>query len=213
MSSPTGPNYSWQPQPGNYNSAPSYGQPPRKSRAGLIIALIVVFVIVALGAVGLLAFRLVQKTTSSSPDPVTSVAPPASSPTPQRSVPRPTKTTLPPTPQPPPTRPPTSKPPTPTPARSAAELARRFVAQLNANNPTAAAALACQSSKQLIPTLMQVQLQPPTKLTAGTPIGQQPTFVIPLTGTTKGSTVQGSIVIQRLGTEPLCVRVFQVTPH
>jgi hypothetical protein len=37
--------------------------------------------------------------------------------------------------------------------------------------------------------------------------------VIPLSGTTKGSTVQGVIVIHQLGNEPLCVRVFQITPR
>jgi hypothetical protein len=201
-------------QPGSYGpggpAAPNYGQPPRKNWAGLVIVLMLVLLIAVLSVGGVLAYRLVQKETSSAPDPVTSAAPPASSPTPQRSVPLPTKTIRPPTSKPP-TKPPASTPAKP--AGTVGELARRFVAQLNANNPTAAAALACESSKQLIPTLMQAQLEPPTRLTTGSPVGQQVTFVIPLSGTTKGSTVQGVIVIHRLGTEPLCVRAFQVTPR
>lgn len=53
-SPPPGPNYS----SGDYKSAPPYGQPPRRSRTGLIIALIVVLALVALAAIGLLAYRL-----------------------------------------------------------------------------------------------------------------------------------------------------------
>jgi hypothetical protein len=55
-STPPEPNNSWQPQPRDYNSAPTYGQQPRKSRAGLIIALILVLSLVVLGAVGLLGY-------------------------------------------------------------------------------------------------------------------------------------------------------------
>jgi hypothetical protein len=196
-------------QPGNFGpggmAAPPYGQPPRKSRAGLVIVLLMVLLIAVLGVGGVVAYRLVSDWRSSNPDPGTSAAPPVSSPTPQRSIPapRPTKTL-----QPSPTKPPATK----APATKPADLARRFVAQLNANNPTAAAALACEGSKQLIPTLMQVQLKPPTKLTTGTLIGQKLTFVYPLSGTTKGTTVSGVLVIHDLGSEPLCVRAFSLTP-
>ncbi|MEU4605185.1 hypothetical protein AB0F43_19565 [Kribbella sp. NPDC023972] len=197
-------------QPGNYSpggpAAPPYGQPPRKNRAGLIIVLMLVLLIGVLGVGGVVAYRLVSdRQTSSSPDPVSSAAPPASSPTRTLPAPQPTKI------RPTPTKPPTTKPAKP--AVTVADLGRRFVVQLNANNPTAAAALACESSKQLIPRLMQTYLEPPTKLTTGTPIGQQFTFVVPLSGTTKGSSVSGVLVIHQLGDEPLCVRVFQVSPR
>jgi hypothetical protein len=188
--------------PGNYSpggpAAPPYGRPPRKNRAGLIIALMLVLLIAVLGIGGVVTYRLVSdwREKSSSPDPGTSAAPPVSSPTPQRSIPAPQ-----------PTKPPATKP-----ATTVSDLARRFVAQLNANNPTAASALACESSKQLIPTLMRAQLEPPTRLTIGTTIGQQLTFVVPLSGTTKGSSVSGVVVIHNLGTEPLCVRAFSVNP-
>jgi hypothetical protein len=84
---------------------------------------------------------------------------------------------------------------------------------LNANNPTAAAALACESAKQLIPTLMRVQLEPPTNLTlTDAPIGRQITFMIRLTGTTKGAPVSGIVVLQELPPDPLCIRAFSISP-
>ncbi|MEV0282505.1 hypothetical protein AB0H36_00155 [Kribbella sp. NPDC050820] len=186
-------------------AAPPYGQPPRKNRAVLIITLLLVLLIAVLGVGGVLTYRLVADWRSSNPDPGPSAAAPITSPTPQRPNPAPTK---PPTP-----KPPASKPPTTRPAATVGDLARRFVAQLNANNPTAAAALACEGSKRLIPTLMQTQLAPPTNLTLGTVIGQQPTFVYPLSGTTERATVSGVLVIHNLSTEPLCIRAFTLTPR
>ncbi|MET9270319.1 hypothetical protein [Kribbella sp. NPDC003557] len=223
-SPPPGPEYSWQPQPGDYKSAPTYGQPPRKSRAGLIIALILVFVLVALGAIGVLAFRLVNRT--SDPEPGSAAAPPSAashSPAVTSHTPattsRPTANTRPtagsrPTAAPKPTtaRPNTTAGPA-TGASAVTDLARRFVTQLNANNPTTAATLACESSRQLIPTLMRTFLTPPTKLTPGQPIGQSPTYVIPLTGTTKNMTVTGALVIHQIAPEPLCIRAFQLSPR
>jgi hypothetical protein len=107
---------------------------------------------------------------------------------------------------------PTSKPSV-KPAGDPAELARRFVAQLNANNPTAATALACANTKALLPTLIEQWIAPPTKLTAGDSIGQQTTFIVPVSGTTKCSAVSGLVVVQKLGNEPLCVRFFQLSPR
>ncbi|WP_350279998.1 hypothetical protein [Kribbella sp. HUAS MG21] len=205
-SPPPGPDYTWQPQPGNYQSAPTYGQPPRKSRAGLIIALIVVFALVALGAIGVLAVRLVNDRRTSDPEPGSAAVPPQ------------TTTTRPTAARPTSARPTTPRPVSPrtttaTGAAAAAVLGQRFVTQLNANNPTAAAALACESSRQLIPTLMRTFLAPPTKLSAGRVIGREPTFVVPLTGSTKGSTITGVVVVHQIPPEPLCVRAFQVSPQ
>ena len=199
-------------QPGNYvpggQAAPPYGQPPKKNRAGLVIVLMLVILIAALGVGGVLAFGLVSDRTEGSPDPEPSVAPPASA-TPERSIPAPQPTkTFKPTVKPPVT--PTVRPPV-KPAGGPAELAQRFVAQLNANNPTAATALACADAKQFIPILMGQFIGPPSKLTVGDPIGQQPTFLVPLSGSTKGAAVSGMVIVQKLGSEPLCVRVFQVT--
>lgn len=199
------------------SAAPNYGQPPKKNRAGLIIVLMVLLLIGVLGTGGVLTYRLVSHKLNSGPEPGPSAQPPAASsptpkptPTPIRSVPapQPTKSVRPPT-----TKPTTKPPAIPArPATTAAELARRFVAQLNANNSKGAAALACESSKQLIPILMGQYLQPPTKLTTGPSIGGQPTFAIRLSGTTKGSPHTGIVIIQRLTPEPLCVRIFSITP-
>ncbi|MGW6197538.1 hypothetical protein ACWF0M_15445 [Kribbella sp. NPDC055110] len=196
-SPPPGPDYSWQPQSGDYKSAPTYGQPPRKNRAGLIIALIVVLTLVALGAIGLLTYRLVNNHPTSTPGkPTTTTRPTTAHATAVRPTARPT----------------TARPSaTGTGAAGATNLARRFITQLNANNSAAATALACESSRQLIPTLMQTFLTPPTRLTAGKLVGQQTTFVIPLTGTTKRSTVTGMIVIHEIPPEPLCISAFQIT--
>ncbi|MFI5691450.1 hypothetical protein ACIA58_06385 [Kribbella sp. NPDC051586] len=205
-STPPGPNYSWQPQPGNFTSAPPYGRPPKKSRAGLIIVLIVLLIVVAVGAIGVLAYRLVadHQDSKSGPAPSTSVAPPPATRS-TRTVPS----------KPAPTTPakPTSAPTTTatSPVTTAADLGRRFVAQLNANSSKGAAAYACKGSEQLIPLLMRSLLGPPTKLTAGAPLGQAPSFVIPLSGTSKGATVSGTLLIQKLGPDPMCVQVFTIT--
>ncbi|WP_410786784.1 hypothetical protein [Kribbella sp. C-35] len=209
-SPPSGPNYSWQPQPGDYKSAPTYGQPPRKNRGGLIIALIVVLALVALGAVGVLAYRLVSDHRTTDRDPGGAAANPKPTTTTRPTTARPTAVR--PTARPTTARPTTARPSaTGTGAAGATNLARRFVTQLNANNSAAATALACESSRQVIPTLMKTFLTPPTRLTAGKLVGQQTTFVIPLTGTTKGSTVNGVIVIHEIAPEPLCVRAFQLS--
>ncbi|WP_344211701.1 hypothetical protein [Kribbella sancticallisti] len=172
-----------------------------------------VLLLAVLGVGGVLAFGLVSGDGEAAPDPgpATSVAPPASSPTPERSIPAPlpTRTVKPPTAKPPVT--PSVRPPV-KPAESAVELARRFVAQLNANNSAAATALGCASAKQVLPLLIKQWIEPPTKLTVGEPFGQQPTFGIPLAGTTKGSAVGGLMVVQKLSDEPLCVRAFTISP-
>ncbi|TCC56158.1 hypothetical protein E0H73_33940 [Kribbella pittospori] len=191
-------------------AAPNYGQPPRKNRAGLIITLLVALLVGVLITGGVLVARLIsgRQTPTSAPTKVTSVAVN----TPNPSIKLPTKTIPVPTGKPT-TRPSTTQSPAPKPAATVAGVARRFVAQLNANNPNAATALACRSAKQVIPFLMQQYLKPPTRLAAGpTPIGQQITFVVQLSGTTKGSTVSGIVVIQQLAPEPICVRAFSVSP-
>jgi hypothetical protein len=192
-------------------AAPNYGQPPRKNRAGLVITLLVALLVGVLITGGVLVARLIsgRQTPTSAPTKVTSVVVK----TPNPSIKLPTRTIPVPTGKPT-TRPSTTQPPAPKPSAAAVgDLARRFVAQLNANNPTTATALACRSSKQVIPFLMRQYLKPPTRLTAGlAPIGQQVTFVVQVSGTTKGATVSGIVVIAQLKPEPLCVRAFSVSP-
>lgn len=199
-------------QPGNYApggpAAPNYGQPPKKNRAGLIIVLLVVLLVAALGVGGVLAFGLVSDRLESSPepDPGTSVPAPTASPE-KKSVPapQPTKTFK-------PTVKPTVKPPV-KPAGDPAELAGRFVAQLNADNADGATDLVCADTRQLIPTLLEQFVGPPTKLTAGDSFGDGPTYMVPLAGTTKGRAVKGMVVIQKPTDGQLCVQVFQLTPR
>lgn len=191
-------------------AAPNYGQPPRKNRAGLIITLLVALLVGILITGGVLVTRLIsgRQTPTSTPSKVISVVVKTPGPSPNlptRTVPLPTSR--------PTTKPTTTQQPVPKPAVGVADLARRFVAQLNANNPTAATALACRSAKQVIPFLMQEYLKPPTRLTTGTtPIGAQTTFVVQVSGTTKGAKVSGVVVIQQLKPEPVCVRAFSVNP-
>ncbi|MFF0266008.1 hypothetical protein [Kribbella sp. NPDC004536] len=224
-SPPPGPNYNWQPQPGNYKSAPTYGQPPRKSRAGLILALIVVLALIALTAIGILAYRLVNNhqtpNATATPSAPHTPAPTAHPSTAHPSSAHPTAvrpttahpTATRPTATHPTTAPPTTARPPQTGPAAATTIGRQFVAQLNANNPTAAAALACKGSEQLIPTLIQALLTPPTNLTLGQPIGQDPTYVVPLTGKTNNTPVTGVLIIQTHPPTPTCIQAFQVTPH
>jgi hypothetical protein len=200
-------------QPGNYApggpAAPTYGQPPKKSRAGLIIVLLVVVLIAALGVGGVLAFGLVSNSgddaggTAPAPGPGSSVVP-QESPTPEKSIPapQPTKTFRP---------TPTAKPPV-TPAGDPADLAARFVAQLNANSSTGATALGCEDTKIFITTLMDQWIKPPSKLVAGDSIGDGPTYIVTVTGTTKGGAVKGFVVVQKTSEAKLCVQVFQLSP-
>ena len=198
-------------QPGNYapgSAAPSYGQPPKKNRAGLIIVLLIVVLVAALGVGGVLAFGLVSDRLEGSPDPgpASSVPVPASA-TPEKSIPapQPTKTFK-------PTVKPTVKPPV-KPAATPDDLARRFVAQLNADNADGATDLVCADTRMLVPALLEQFVSPPTKLTAGDSIGDGPTYMIPLTGTTKRRAVKGMVVVQKPAEGPLCVQVFQLTPR
>jgi hypothetical protein len=92
----------------------------------------------------------------------------------------------------------------------AKDLAQRFVTQLNANKPAAAAALGCPESKELLPTLIRVLIKPPTKLTIGEALGQT-VIIVRLAGTTNGHQVSGMVLIQETSTP--CVRAVQVAPN
>ncbi|GAA1567284.1 hypothetical protein GCM10009804_24860 [Kribbella hippodromi] len=225
-SPPPEPNPRWQPPVQDFRSAPPYGQPPRKSRAGLILALIVVLSLVALGALGLVAYRLItnHKPAAGHTPATRTTKSPSTGPSAGRTgVPTAGRTGVP-TGQPSSSSSTTTwsttwtstgqpvSPANPATAAEASSLARRFVTHLNTNNSTAATKLACASSRQLLPTLMKNLLNPPTNLTAGGPIGQSPTFVVPLTGTTNNSPTTGLLIIQQLEPAPLCVTAFQLTP-
>jgi hypothetical protein len=202
-------------QPGNYApggpAAPSYGQPPKKNRAGLVIVLLIVVLVAALGVGGVLAYGLVSDRLESSPEPDPGTSVPAATATPDKSIPAPQPTkTFKPTVKP--TIKPTVKPPV-KPAGDPADLARRFVAQLNADNADGATDLVCADTRALVPTLLEQFVEPPTKLTSGDSFGDGPTYMVPLSGTTKGRAVKGMLVVQKPAEGPLCVQVFQLTPR
>jgi hypothetical protein len=184
-----GPAPGWQSQPyqprdGNW-AAPQYGGPPRKNRAGLIIALIVALVLLILGIGGFVAYRLTFGE-SDGPEPA---APPVSSPTA-------------------PPKPETSKPGGKvTNAAGAVNLAYTFVSHLNAGKPDAATALACDDTKQIFPVLIKNWIKPPTKLAiSDAAVGQDP-YLVPITGTVEGKKMRGMVIVQGS-----CVRAFSLSP-
>ncbi|MGW6280390.1 hypothetical protein [Kribbella sp. NPDC055071] len=91
--------------------------------------------------------------------------------------------------------------PTPDPAT----VAKQFVAQLNANNPTAAIALACEDSKNIMPGMIENYIGPPTKLAiTGGPSPVVDIFEVPFAGTTKGTRVTGNVALNDYN-GPFCV--------
>jgi hypothetical protein len=209
----------YQPQGGNW-AAPQYGGPPRKNRAGLIIVVIMILVAAILGIGGFVAYRLTASESGNGggPDPA---APPVSSPTsgvtptlPRRSVPTTVPSKVPSTA---PSRvPPTAATTKPGPSKpggkvtnaaGAVNLAYTFVSRLNAGNTDAAAALACDDTKQIIPILIQNWIKPPTKLAiSDVAIGQNP-YLVPITGTTGGRKMGGMVIVQGS-----CIRAFSLSP-
>ncbi|WP_020386767.1 hypothetical protein [Kribbella catacumbae] len=205
----------YQPQGGNW-AAPPYGGPPRKNRAGLIIALIVVLVLAILGIGGFVTYTLASGENDGGTAPGASPSgAPINTPTRNASPPAPPKTSAPTKPVPSkavptkvvPTKAVPSRP-TGTTKADAVALAGLFVGHLNADNTEAAIALSCSEVKSLIPTLISALIKAPTKLTIdGAAIGQNP-YLVQISGTTKGQTMSGQVIIQ-----DACIRVFHLTPN
>lgn len=195
---------SYQPGPGGI-AAPDYGQrPPRKSRAGLFIALMVVLLVGLLVSFALIATRVFTDLRSADPpppSPVLSVAP-VSSPTPKKAP------TAKPTP-----KPATTKPGTTRPASTADQVAERFVVLLNLNDTKGAAALACADTQQPVSILIGQFVRPPTLLTVSQiSVGSAgPITVYALSGRTKGADVGGTLVMKVAGGQP-CVQLFNLPP-
>ncbi|WP_157979796.1 hypothetical protein [Kribbella monticola] len=195
--------------PGGFGGPPGYQRPPQRNRAGLFIVLLVVVLIAVLGIGGVVAYNLVTDKTSVATEPggldpsdiptelptYFPTEPPTDDPTVQPSEPTITVPTMPSSGNP----------------AQAKELVTRFVGQLNANKPTAAAALACQESKELLPTLIKVLIKPPTKLTVGDTIGQT-VIIVRINGSTNGHSVTGIVLVEDQGGHP-CVRALQVAPN
>jgi hypothetical protein len=98
------------------------------------------------------------------------------------------------------------------PTKAGVDLARRFAAQLNANKPAAAAAMACEGSKGMLPHAIEL-LQLPTKLTVtGTSRVQADILLVSWAGTARGSRVTGHVALHYLD-EPLCISDFLTVPR
>jgi hypothetical protein len=198
----------YQPQGGNW-AAPPYGGPPRRNRASLIIVLIVVLLVGVLGIGGFLAYRLTSGNNDSGG--TAPAAPPTTGkvtrPVPSKTVPSAAPSKIPTKPAPTKTAP--SKPVDGKPTKaSALALAGRFTAALNADNIDAAAALGCPDTKEMLPTLISIWVKAPTKLTATNAVlGDGPTFIVPITGTTHGQQMGGLVIV-----EGNCIRVLQLNP-
>jgi flagellar basal body-associated protein FliL len=201
--------------PGGFNGPPGYQRPPQKNRAGLFIVLLVVLLIAVLGIGGVVAYNLASDK-SSSPDTTEPggldpsdiptelptedpTEPPTEDPTEVPTVPQSTA----------PTKLPTSGGAN---AAAAIALTKQFVGQLNANKPTAAAALACPESQDLLPTLIKFLIKPPTKLTVGETLGQT-VIIVRVKGTTNGHSVTGIVLVQEDQSGRPCVRALQVAPN
>ncbi|MFB6723472.1 hypothetical protein ACFCV3_25055 [Kribbella sp. NPDC056345] len=178
-------------QPPGGIAAPDYGQrPPRKSRAGLFIVLMLVLLVALLVSFAVIATQVFTGLRSADPSPVPSFAP-ASSPTPKK-----------------PTKPGTTKP-----ASTADQVAEQFVVRLNLNDLKGAAALGCADTTQPMSVLIGQFVRSPTLLTVSkTSVSSAgPIAVYALSGRTKGAEVGGSLVLQVAGGPP-CVKVFGLHP-
>jgi hypothetical protein len=200
--------------PGGFNGPPGYQRPPQKNRAGLFIVLLVVMLIAVLGIGGVVAYNLVGDNSAGGTAPA---AGPSDLPS---DIPSDLPSNFPtdepseqPSEEPSNIVPTTTLPPSGSGDLAVAkELAQRFLTQLNANKPSAAAALACTESKELLPTLIQLLIKPPTKLAVKDAVGQY-VILVRVTGTTNGHTVDGMILVQVVQAAPPCVRALQVTPN
>ena len=185
---------------------PPYGE-PRKTRAGLIIILAILVVIGCISGAGYLGYKLL--TDKSDPSSATTESPSPSTATPSA------KPSARPSAKPTAAKPPAAKPtvrPTTRPASQATTVARQFLAHLNANRTSAAVALACPESKQILPTLIDTLIAAPTNLTLGTLTSTSTSSitVFRLTGTTDGQQKSGHLIIQT--TPTTCVRLVQLSP-
>lgn len=91
-------------------------------------------------------------------------------------------------------------------------LAAKFVGNLNANKTSAALAMGCKESKDLLPMVFGALIAPPTKLTVGEALGQS-TVIVRVSGSTKGHNVTGLVVVQKPQGEALCIRILSLTPN
>lgn len=178
---------------------------------------------VILGIAGLVTYRLTASESGSGGG-LEPAAPPVSSPKsaptptlPQRSVPTTVPSKVPSTA---PSRVPptaaTTRPTQPAPTKpggkvtnpaGAVSLASTFVSRLNAGNTDAAAAMACEETKEIVPILIKTWVKAPTNLVASdVAVGQDP-YLVTISGTTNGKKMSGMVIVQGS-----CIRAFSLSP-
>jgi hypothetical protein len=99
-------------------------------------------------------------------------------------------------------------------------LAAKFLTYLNANDQKHAAALGCKDTEKLLPGVILLAVDPPTKLTVSGPAEPmsktyaapyyQMLVGVPFTGTTKSNPATGTVTIMDVPPQPLCVRLMQL---
>ncbi|MFI5735896.1 hypothetical protein ACIA49_37635 [Kribbella sp. NPDC051587] len=198
-------------QPPGGPAAPDYGRPPKKSRAGLFIVLMILLLVAVLGSFAFVATQVFTDLRAADPQLPPDTQPVA--PTPKLTTPVKPKPVKPTRTRPVPTVPVKPVPITPLPPAptGSAQLAAQFVARVNANDTKGATALACADTKQAIAPTMQTLVRRPAALTvsrASVTSGGGPIEVYALAGTMKGATTSGILVIE-VATRP-CVKSFAV---
>jgi hypothetical protein len=192
-------------QPPGGPAAPDYGRPPKKSRAGLFIALMILLLIAVLGSFAFVATKVFTDLRAADPQLPPDVQPVV--PTPKRTASVKPKPTTPVKTVPVKPVPITPLPPAPT---GSAQIAAQFVARVNANDTNGATALACADTKQAVAPTMQTLVRRPAALTVSkAPVTSGgPIEVYALAGTMKGTTTSGILVLE-VATRP-CVKSFAV---
>ncbi|MEV5960626.1 hypothetical protein AB0L70_02605 [Kribbella sp. NPDC051952] len=228
------PNGGWQQQPGSYQQpgghpqqGPGYGPPqqgyggpgyggpgyggpgygygpggpggPRRQRTIMYVVLAVIAVLVVIAAVGLVVARSGNDDDQSGPTPPSTAAgQPTVSPEASETQPSAPEARL----------------------AEAGQLATKFLTFLNANDQKHAAALGCEETKKLLPGVILLAIDPPTKLTVSGPavaLGAtsndayyQNLLSVPFAGTTKHNPATGAVTVMDVPPRPLCVRLMQL---
>jgi hypothetical protein len=100
----------------------------------------------------------------------------------------------------------------------AVTMATKFVGYLNANNQKAAAAMGCEGSKELLPTVISLVVDDQTALKVtgpatveepGTTAYPMRMDVVPIGGKIKFGPTTGYVRLEDVSGQALCVRLFQ----
>jgi hypothetical protein len=178
---------------------------PRRSNTGLIVGIAIVAVVVLLGILGLILIVSGEDSGAVPTKPQTQPsqgAPSQGLPTEgQRTEPVPTT--------------PTADPPRLT---EATALTTKFLGYLNTNKQKEAAALGCAGSKNILPGVILLVVDESTNLKAGKATVEEPGTsaypmrmdLITISGTANSNPATGSVRIEDVTGQPLCVRLFQV---